>query len=50
VTYLLDTNTCIGWLRQNLPQIVARIQAQAQTDNRVVFGGSGRAVVRWGTI
>jgi predicted nucleic acid-binding protein len=32
VTYLLDTNTCIGWLRQNQPQIVARIQAQAQTD------------------
>jgi hypothetical protein len=20
VTYLLDTNTCIGWLRQNQPQ------------------------------
>jgi tRNA(fMet)-specific endonuclease VapC len=32
VTYMLDTNTCIGWLRQNQPQIVARIQAQAQTD------------------
>ena len=32
MTYLLDTNTCIGWLRQNQPQIVARIQAQAQTD------------------
>jgi tRNA(fMet)-specific endonuclease VapC len=32
VTYLLDTNTCIGWLRQNQPQIVARIQAQTQTD------------------
>jgi predicted nucleic acid-binding protein len=32
VTYLLDTNTCIGWLRQNQPQIVARIQAQAQAD------------------
>jgi tRNA(fMet)-specific endonuclease VapC len=32
VTYLLDTNTCIGWLRQNQPQIVVRIQAQAQTD------------------
>jgi tRNA(fMet)-specific endonuclease VapC len=32
VTYLLDTDTCIGWLRQNQPQIVARIQAQAQTD------------------
>jgi len=32
VKYLLDTNTCIGWLRQNQPQIVARIQAQTQTD------------------
>ena len=32
MTYLLDTNTCIGWLRQNQPQIVARIQAQAQSD------------------
>ena len=32
MTYLLDTNTCIGWLRQSQPQIVARIQAQAQAD------------------
>jgi tRNA(fMet)-specific endonuclease VapC len=32
LTYLLDTNTCIGWLRQNQPQIVARIQARAQSD------------------
>lgn len=32
MTYLLDTNTCIGWLRQNQPQIVAPIQAQAQPD------------------
>ena len=32
MTYLLDTNTCIGWLRNNQPQIVARIQAQAQSD------------------
>lgn len=30
--YLLDTNTCIGWLRQSQPQIVARIQAQAPND------------------
>lgn len=30
--YLLDTNTCIGWLRQNQPEIVVRIQAQAQAD------------------
>lgn len=28
MTYLLDTNTCIGWLRHNHPQIVAKIQAQ----------------------
>lgn len=32
MTYLLDTNTCIGWLRQKQPQIVSRIQAQSQTD------------------
>jgi tRNA(fMet)-specific endonuclease VapC len=32
VTYLLDTNTCIGWLRQNQPQLVARIQQHAPTD------------------
>jgi tRNA(fMet)-specific endonuclease VapC len=32
VKYLLDTNTCIGWLRQNQAQTVARIQAHAQTD------------------
>ncbi|MFN0017816.1 MAG: type II toxin-antitoxin system VapC family toxin [Pirellulaceae bacterium] len=32
MTYLQGTNTCIGWLRQNQPQIVARIQAQAQTE------------------
>ena len=32
MTYLLDSNTCIGWLRQNQPQIVARIQAQIPTD------------------
>ena len=32
MTYLLDTNACIGWLRQNQPQIVARIEAHAQTD------------------
>ena len=32
MTYLLDTNTCIGWLRQNQPQIVVRIQAQSQAD------------------
>lgn len=30
--YLLDTNTCIGWLRQNQAGIVARIQAQSPTD------------------
>ncbi len=32
MTYLLDTNSCIGWLRQNQPLIVARIQAHAPTD------------------
>ncbi len=32
MTYLLDTNTCIGWLRQNQPQVVARILARTPTD------------------
>jgi tRNA(fMet)-specific endonuclease VapC len=32
VTYLLDTNTCIGWQRNNQPQIVARIQAHGPAD------------------
>ena len=32
MTYLLDTNSCIGWLRRNQPPLVARIQAQAQTN------------------
>jgi tRNA(fMet)-specific endonuclease VapC len=32
VRFLLDTNTCIGWLRNNQPQIVAQIQAHAPTD------------------
>lgn len=30
--YLLDTNTCISWLRQNQPQVVARIQAQTPSN------------------
>lgn len=30
--YLLDANTCIGWLRQNQPQIVARMEAETPTD------------------
>ncbi len=32
MTYPLDSNTCIGWLRQNQPRIVARIQAQTPTE------------------
>lgn len=32
MTHLLDTDTCIGWLRQTQPRIVARIQAQTPTD------------------
>ncbi len=32
MTYLLDTNTCIGWLRQNHPAIIARIQAERPAD------------------
>ncbi len=46
MTYLLDTNTCIGWLRQNQPQIVARIQAQVQTD--IVFSRvAGLVIEDW---
>lgn len=30
--YLLDSNTCIGWLRKNQPQIVQRIKATPPTD------------------
>lgn len=30
--YLLDTNTCIGWLRKNQPRIVFRIKATRPTD------------------
>lgn len=26
MTYLLDTNACIGWLRQNQPKLVERIE------------------------
>ncbi len=32
MTYLLDTNTCIGWLRANQPNIVARIEKE-NSDN-----------------
>ena len=30
--YLLDTNTCIGWLRLSQPNIVARIKQELPTD------------------
>lgn len=30
--YLLDTNTCIGWLRDNQPEVVARIQSHHPQD------------------
>jgi tRNA(fMet)-specific endonuclease VapC len=32
VKYLLDTNTCIGWLRLSQPKVVARIKQEASTD------------------
>ena len=32
MTYLLDTNTCIGWLRNSQPGVVARLQSHAPTD------------------
>lgn len=30
--YLLDTNTCIGWLRNSEPKIIARIQQENPAD------------------
>lgn len=30
--YLLDTNAWVGWLRQNQPQLVQRIQHAAASD------------------
>lgn len=32
MTYLLDANACIGWLRQNQPKLVARIKQEQSTD------------------
>ena len=30
--YLLDTNTCIGWLRLSHPKLVMRIKQESPTD------------------
>ena len=30
--YLLDTNTCIGWLRLSQPKIVSRIKLEIPSD------------------
>ena len=32
MTYLLDSNACIGWLRQSQPKLVARIKQERPTD------------------
>ena len=32
MTYLLDSNACIGWLRQNQPRLVARIKQERPMD------------------
>jgi tRNA(fMet)-specific endonuclease VapC len=32
VKYLLDSNSCIGWLRQNQPKLVRRIQQETPAD------------------
>jgi len=32
MTYLLDTNACIGWLRHNQAKLVARIQQERPTN------------------
>jgi tRNA(fMet)-specific endonuclease VapC len=32
VKYLLDTNTCIGWLRHSQPNIIVRMKQESVTD------------------
>jgi tRNA(fMet)-specific endonuclease VapC len=32
MTYLLDSNACIGWLRQTQPELVPRIKRERPTD------------------
>ncbi|MDZ4683882.1 MAG: type II toxin-antitoxin system VapC family toxin [Planctomycetaceae bacterium] len=32
MTYLLDTNACIGWLRGSQPNLIARIQQETSTE------------------
>ena len=32
MAYLLDTNTCIGWLRNSEPRIVSRIKQESPVD------------------
>jgi hypothetical protein len=32
MTYLLDSNACIGWLRQSQPKLVARIKQERPMD------------------
>ena len=32
MTYLLDTNVCIGWLRNKEPKLIARIQQENPAD------------------
>jgi predicted nucleic acid-binding protein len=32
MTYLLDSNACIGWLRQSEPKLVARLKQERPTD------------------
>jgi tRNA(fMet)-specific endonuclease VapC len=33
MTYVLDSNACIGWLRQSQPKLVARIKQERPTDS-----------------
>ena len=39
MTYLLDTSTCIGWLRQNQPQIVSLSNAHILIATIVLANG-----------
>lgn len=53
MTYLLDSNACIGWLRQSQPKLVARIKQENPTDivlcsvvvGELIYGAERAAIV-----
>lgn len=52
MTYLMDSNTCIGWLRLSQPKLIARIKQERATDiaicsvvvGELVYGAERAAV------